>query len=129
MYLLGMSILNQKTLKKKVKFEGIGLHTGKKATMTVLPSGPNTGISFKRIDLKKNNIVLPNIYNVSDATLCTTISNENGVSISTIEHLMGALFGLGVDNAIIEINSQEVNFFPKKPKNKGFFEKFFNFFN
>ena len=108
MYLLGMSILNQKTLKKEVKFEGIGLHTGKKATMTVLPSGPNTGISFKRIDLKKNNIVLPNIYNVSDATLCTTISNENGVSISTIEHLMGALFGLGVDNAIIEINSQEV---------------------
>ena len=108
MYLLGMSILNQKTLKKEVKFEGIGLHTGKKATMTVLPSGPNTGISFKRIDLKKNNIVLPNIYNVSNATLCTTISNENGVSISTIEHLMGALFGLGVDNAIIEINSQEV---------------------
>ena len=108
MYLLGMSILNQKTLKKEVKFEGIGLHTGKKATMTVLPSGPNTGISFKRIDLKKNNIVLPNIYNVSNATLCTTISNENGVSISTIEHLMGALFGLGVDNAIIEINSKEV---------------------
>ena len=76
--------------------------------MTVLPSKPNTGINFKRIDLKKNNVVVPNIYNVSNATLCTTISNEHGVSVSTIEHLMGALFGLGVDNALIEINSQEV---------------------
>tara|TARA_Y100000590_G_scaffold408436_1_gene499534 strand:- start:4913 stop:5848 length:936 start_codon:yes stop_codon:yes gene_type:complete len=108
MYLLGMSILNQKTLKENVTFEGIGLHTGEKVLMTVLPSKPNTGINFKRIDLKKNNVVVPNIYNVSNATLCTTISNEHGVSVSTIEHLMGALFGLGVDNALIEINSQEV---------------------
>ena len=103
-----MSILNQKTLKKAVKFEGVGLHTGKKASITILPSKPNTGIIFKRIDLKNNNIVLPNVFNVSNATLCTTIINEYGVSISTIEHLMGALYGLGIDNALIEINSQEV---------------------
>ena len=103
-----MSILNQKTLKKAVKFEGVGLHTGKKASITILPSKPNTGITFKRIDLKNNNIVLPNVFNVSNATLCTTIINEYGVSISTIEHLMGALYGLGIDNALIEINSQEV---------------------
>ena len=103
-----MSILNQKTLKKAVKFEGVGLHTGKKASITILPSKPNTGIIFKRIDLKGNNIVLPNVYNVSNATLCTTITNEYGVSVSTIEHLMGALYGLGIDNALIEINSQEV---------------------
>jgi len=108
MYLYYMSILNQKTLKKSVKFEGVGLHTGKKASITILPSKPNTGIIFKRVDLERNNIVLPNVYNVSNATLCTTITNEYGVSVSTIEHLMGALYGLGIDNALIEINSQEV---------------------
>ena len=103
-----MSILNQKTLKTEVKFEGVGLHTGKEVSIKVCPSEPNTGIVFKRIDLDKNNIVLPNIFNVTNATLCTTISNEAGVSISTIEHLMAALYGLGIDNALIEINSQEV---------------------
>ena len=103
-----MSILNQKTLKKEVQFTGVGLHTGKEVSIKVLPSKPNTGIVFKRVDLKKNNIILPNVYNVSNATLCTTITNEYGVSVSTIEHLMGALYGLGIDNALIEINSQEV---------------------
>ena len=103
-----MSILNQKTLKKEVKFAGVGLHTGKEVSIKVLPSKPNTGIVFKRVDLKKNNIILPNVYNVSNATLCTTITNEFGISVSTIEHLMGALYGLGIDNALIEINSQEV---------------------
>ena len=103
-----MSILNQKTLKKEVKFEGVGLHTGKKVSIKILPAEPNTGIVFKRVDLKKNNIILPNVYNVSNATLCTTITNEYGISVSTIEHLMGALYGLGIDNALIEINSQEV---------------------
>tara|TARA_Y100001970_G_scaffold283949_1_gene400285 strand:- start:832 stop:1752 length:921 start_codon:yes stop_codon:yes gene_type:complete len=103
-----MSILNQKTIKKEVKFEGIGLHTGQKVLVNILPSKPNSGIVFKRIDLKNNNIILPNVYNVSNATLCTTITNEHGVSVSTIEHLMAALYGLGIDNALIEINSQEV---------------------
>jgi len=103
-----MSVLNQKTLRQKIKFEGIGLHTGQKVAITILPSRPNTGIVFKRIDLKKNNIILPNVYNVSNATFCTTISNEYGASVSTIEHLMAALYGLGIDNALIEINSQEV---------------------
>ena len=103
-----MSVLNQKTLNKKVFFEGIGLHTGKKVSMTLLPSGPNTGITFKRVDLTNNNLVLPSVFNVSNATLCTTITNDYGVSVSTIEHLMGALYGLGVDNLLIEINSQEI---------------------
>ena len=88
-----MSALKQKTLKNKIKFEGVGLHKGQIVSMTVLPSKPNTGIIFKRVDLKNNNIVIPNIFNVSSATLCTTISNEHGVSVSTIEHLMGALYG------------------------------------
>ena len=103
-----MSILNQKTISKKLSFEGIGIHSGQKVKLDILPASPNTGIVFKRIDLKKNNIIYPNYSNVTDTTLCTTISNEFGVKVSTIEHLMGALYGIGVDNAIIEINSQEV---------------------
>ena len=117
-----MSLLSQKTLNSNVKFNGIGLHTGKEVSINILPSEPNTGILFKRTDLKDNNIVVPNVYNVSNATLCTTISNEYGVSVSTIEHLMGALYGLGIDNALIEINSQEVPILDGSAKN--FVEKF-----
>jgi UDP-3-O-[3-hydroxymyristoyl] N-acetylglucosamine deacetylase len=103
-----MSILNQKTINKNITFTGIGLHSGLDVTMTIKPAEPNSGIIFKRIDLKENNIVIPNIFNVSSAVFCTTISNENGTSVSTIEHLMGALYGLGIDNALIEIDNQEV---------------------
>jgi UDP-3-O-[3-hydroxymyristoyl] N-acetylglucosamine deacetylase len=103
-----MSILNQKTLKNSITFNGVGLHTGNKVNLRICPSAPNSGIQFKRVDLKLNNIVIPNVYNVTDATLCTTISNESGVKVSTIEHLMAALYGIGVDNAIIEIDNQEV---------------------
>ena len=103
-----MSVLNQKTINKNLTFNGIGLHSGLVATMTVKPAEPNTGIIFKRIDLKENNIIIPNIFNVSSAAFCTTISNETGASVSTIEHLMGAFYGLGIDNALIEIDNQEV---------------------
>ena len=103
-----MSVLNQKTINKDLTFNGVGLHSGVAVTMTVKPAAPNSGIIFKRIDLKKNNIIIPNIFNVSSAIFCTTISNENGASVSTIEHLMGALYGLGIDNALVEINKQEV---------------------
>tara|TARA_B100001250_G_scaffold345233_1_gene314540 strand:- start:278 stop:1198 length:921 start_codon:yes stop_codon:yes gene_type:complete len=103
-----MSILTQKTISKKIFLEGIGIHTGLKAQLEILPAQPNTGIIFKRIDIKKNNTIIPTYNNVVDATLCTTISNEYGVKVSTIEHLMGAFYGLGIDNAIVEINSQEV---------------------
>ena len=103
-----MSILTQKTISKKISIEGIGVHTGLRAKLSILPAQPNTGILFKRVDLIKNNTIVPNYNNVVDATLCTTISNDNGVKVSTIEHLMGAFYGLGIDNAIVEINSQEV---------------------
>ncbi len=76
--------------------------------MTVRPSEPDTGIVFKRIDLKSKNLIFPSFENVVNTSLNTTISNEYGVTVSTIEHLMGALFGLGVDNAIIEIDNNEV---------------------
>jgi len=103
-----MSVLNQKTINKNITFKGVGLHTGLLASMTIKPAEPNSGIIFKRIDLNDDNIVIPNIFNVNSAVFCTTISNESGVSVSTIEHLMGALYGLGVDNALIEIDNREV---------------------
>ena len=103
-----MSVLNQKTIKRKIHIEGIGLHCGKKVSLNIYPANPNTGIIFKRVDIKNNNIILPNIFNVSNASFCTTITNENGVSVSTIEHLMGAFYGIGIDNALVEINNQEV---------------------
>ena len=103
-----MSVLNQSTIANKISLSGVGVHTGKKANINILPSPPNTGIIFKRIDLKQKNIVIPNFENVSDATLCTTISNEFGIKVSTIEHLMAAFLGLGIDNAIVETDSQEI---------------------
>ena len=103
-----MSILTQKTISKKISLSGVGIHSGKKAKLNILPGMPNTGIVFKRIDIEKNNLVYPLYNNVIDTTLCTTISNEYGVKVSTIEHLMGALYGIGVDNAVIEIDSQEI---------------------
>ncbi len=103
-----MSALNQKTLKEKINFSGVGLHSGKIAKVCIKPSEPNTGIVFKRVDLKNNNLVTPNFANVSNTSLNTTISNEFGVKVSTIEHLMGALFGLGVDNVIIEVDNEEI---------------------
>ena len=103
-----MSSLNQKTVKNSISFNGVGLHNGKSVELTINPSDPNTGIVFKRLDLKENNLIYPNFKNVSNTSLNTTISNEFGVKVSTIEHLMGALFGLGIDNALIEINNEEV---------------------
>ena len=103
-----MSLLSQKTIARKISISGIGIHTGYKADVEILPSLPNSGIIFKRIDVKKNNIVIPNFVNVSDVTLCTTISNQFGIKVSTVEHLMAAFYGLGIDNAIVELNSQEV---------------------
>jgi len=103
-----MSVLNQKTINENISFKGVGLHSGLEAILTIKPAEPNTGIIFKRIDIKENNIVIPNIFNVSSAVFCTTISNDYNVSVSTIEHLMGALYGMGIDNALIEINNQEV---------------------
>jgi len=103
-----VSLLNQKTIKKPVTFSGIGLHSGKPSKICVKPSSPDTGIVFKRIDKKDNNLIYPNFMNVSNTALNTTISNSNGVKVSTIEHLMGALFGIGIDNALIEIDNEEV---------------------
>jgi UDP-3-O-[3-hydroxymyristoyl] N-acetylglucosamine deacetylase len=103
-----VSILNQKTISQNLTFKGVGLHSGLVATMTIKPAEPNSGIIFKRIDLAENNIIIPNVFNVSSAVFCTTVSNDQGIKVSTIEHLMGALYGMGIDNVLIEIDNEEV---------------------
>ena len=103
-----MSYLTQKTLKSPVSFDGVALHSGLNVNLTIKPAKPDFGIVFKRVDLETNNLVYPNFNNVSNTFLNTTIENEFGAKVSTIEHLMGALFGLGIDNALIEINNEEV---------------------
>ncbi len=103
-----MSYLTQKTIKNNVSFSGVALHSGLDVNICVKPGEVNSGIIFKRVDLKVNNLVFPNFMNVTNTSLNTTIENEFGVKVSTIEHLMGALFGLGIDNALIEIDNEEV---------------------
>ena len=112
-----MSILKQKTLKKEISLSGVGLHSGKKVNIKLIPQRPNTGVYFKRTDIKSNNIIYPSVFNVSSASYCTKISNDYGVSVSTIEHLMAALYGKGVDNLLIEIDSEEVPILDGSSKN------------
>ena len=103
-----MSYLTQKTIKNNVSFSGVALHSGLDVNICIKPAEPNFGIVFKRVDISNNNLVYPNFMNVTNTSLNTTIENEFGVKVSTIEHLMGALFGLGIDNALIEIDNEEV---------------------
>ena len=112
-----MSILKQKTIKNTINLSGIGLHSGKKVNLKLVPQKPNIGIYFKRTDLSSNNIIYPSVFNVSSASYCTKISNEYGVSVSTIEHLMAALYGKGVDNLLIEMDSEEVPILDGSSKN------------
>ena len=98
----------QQTIKNKVTFEGIGLHTGKESKINIIPGTEDQGIIFKRIDLEKDNIVVASYDNVSSAILCTTLKNKKGVKVSTVEHLLAALYVAEIDNVTIEINSDEV---------------------
>ena len=103
-----MEEIYQKTLSKKVSFSGIGLHSGKFAKVDVLPAEANKGIVFKRVDLIKNNLIKANYKNVSSAKLCTTLENRYGIKVSTVEHLLAAFYISGIDNALVEINNEEV---------------------
>ena len=98
----------QTTLKETVNFQGIGLHSGKKSKVSILPAKANQGIIFKRVDLNNNNLIQANYKNVSSAKLCTTLENSSGAKVSTVEHLLAALYISEIDNAIIEINNEEV---------------------
>ena len=103
-----MSYLTQKTIKNNISFSGVALHSGLNVNVCIKPAKPNFGIVFKRVDLNYNNIIYPNFNNVTNTSLNTTVENEFGIKVSTIEHLMGALFCLGIDNALIEIDNEEV---------------------
>ncbi len=98
----------QKTLSNNISFNGIGLHSGKSSTINLLPAKEDHGIIFKRVDLNNNNLIKATYANVSSARLCTTLENNQGIKVSTVEHLLAALYMAGVDNALIEINNEEV---------------------
>ncbi len=103
------SVLNQQTLKNSIGCTGVGLHTGARVTMTICPAEADSGIRFKRIDISGGQAVIEADWrNVVDSRLCSTIANRDGVSIATIEHLMAAFAGMGIDNALVEINGPEV---------------------
>ncbi len=103
-----MNEIYQKTLSEKISFKGIGLHSGKSASINLLPARENEGIVFKRTDLKSNNFIKANFSNVSSTRLCTTLENDHGIKVSTVEHLLAAFYIVGVDNAIVEIDNEEV---------------------
>jgi UDP-3-O-[3-hydroxymyristoyl] N-acetylglucosamine deacetylase len=103
-----MNSVFQSTIANKVSFDGIGLHSGKRSNLAILPAKANDGIVFKRVDLKKNNLVKANFKNVTSARLCTTLENNFGVKVSTVEHLLAALYISGIDNVLIEIDNEEV---------------------
>lgn len=101
--------LKQKTLKNSIGCSGVGLHTGARVAMTILPAEADSGIRFKRTDISGRQAVIPAHWSqVVDSRLCSTIANEDGVTIATIEHLMAAFAGLGIDNALVEINGPEI---------------------
>ena len=103
-----MQKIFQNTISKPITFAGIGLHSGKTSKIKILPAEADHGIIFKRIDLKTKNIILANFKNVSSAKLCTTLENEHGVKVSTVEHLLAALYIAEIDNACIEIDNEEI---------------------
>ena len=112
-----MNNIYQKTLSKKLSFTGIGLHSGKKSTLNLLPAKEDSGIVFKRVDLERNNLIKANFLNVTSAKLCTTLENKNGAKVSTVEHLLAAFYISGVDNAIVEIDNEEVPIMDGSAKN------------
>ena len=98
----------QKTLSEPITFTGIGLHSGQASTITIFPGEEDQGIIFRRKDLKEKNLIEANFKNVSSAKLCTTLENSYGVKVSTVEHLLAAFYISGIDNAIIDINCEEI---------------------
>jgi UDP-3-O-[3-hydroxymyristoyl] N-acetylglucosamine deacetylase len=100
-------MLRQRTIKKPVHAIGIGVHTGDKVRMTLRPAGENTGISFVRTDVRASAPIRATAENVSDTTLSTSLGTGD-VQVSTVEHLMSALWGLGIDNLVVELSSEEV---------------------
>ena len=103
-----MLSINQKTINKSIKLNGVGLHNGVNADLVIKPAAENFGINFCRVDVDKEDLIAANFKNVIEPILCTKIANKNGISVSTVEHLMAALFGEGIDNALVEVNASEI---------------------
>jgi len=100
-------VIRQRTLKNVIRATGVGLHTGEKVYLTLRPAAPDSGIIFRRVDLDEP-VEIPAIpENVGDTTLSTTLIKD-GVRISTVEHLLSAMAGLGIDNAYVDLNAAEV---------------------
>jgi UDP-3-O-[3-hydroxymyristoyl] N-acetylglucosamine deacetylase len=101
-------MIKQRTLKNVIRATGVGLHSGEKVFMTLRPAAVNTGIVFRRIDLPSPVEVKAQAHLVGQTQLCTVLVDENNVKIKTTEHLLAALAGLGVDNAYVDLSSEEV---------------------
>ena len=100
-------MIKQRTLKKVIQVAGVGLHSGEKVSLTLRPAPTNTGVIFRRID-KQPVVEIPALYqHVSDTTLCTTLQHQ-GVRVATVEHLLSAFAGLGIDNAYVDMNADEI---------------------
>src|SRR5579859_380850 len=100
-------MLRQRTLKNSIRATGVGLHTGEKVYMTLRPAAPNTGIVFRRVDLEKPVEVRAYATLVGETMLGTTLI-DGGVKVSTVEHLLSAFAGLGIDNAHVDLSAAEV---------------------
>ena len=107
----------QRTISKPITFSGVGLHSGEISKITIFPAKDNDGIFFKRIDLKENNLIEANYRNVSSAKLCTTLENSHGIKVSTVEHLLAAFYIAGIDNALVEIDREEIPIMDGSAKN------------
>jgi UDP-3-O-[3-hydroxymyristoyl] N-acetylglucosamine deacetylase len=112
-----MQEIYQKTLSKPISFVGIGLHSGKTSKVVIHPGKADQGIIFERVDLNENNLIEANYSNVSSAKLCTTLENNFGARVSTVEHLLAALYIAGIDNAKVEIDNEEIPIMDGSAKN------------
>ena len=104
----GQKLIKQKTIKEEILISGVSLHRGKYTKLKIIPAKENTGIKFIRTDKKKNNIVKAKWKNVINTKMCTVISNNSGIKVATIEHLMASLASFQINNLIVEINGPEV---------------------
>ncbi len=101
--------IKQRTLKSSIGCSGIGLHSGVRVAMRLHPAPANSGITFKRVDLVGGGSEIPALWHrIADSRMCTVLAAENGISVATVEHLMAAFFGMGIDNALVELNGPEV---------------------
>ena len=100
-------MIKQRTLKNVIRATGVGLHTGKKVYLTLRPAPIDTGVTFRRVDIEPPVEIKASPDNVGDTRLSTTLES-NGVKISTVEHLLSAIAGLGIDNAYVDVSAPEV---------------------